>query len=79
ICISSGVGTNQWRKNKVELLLIPKISQEEQQPFIDLVDKIMELKAQKEDTKELENQIDRKVYELYGLSEEEIKVVEEIG
>ncbi|MBD3839573.1 MAG: hypothetical protein IE878_04190, partial [Epsilonproteobacteria bacterium] len=57
----------------------PKISQEEQQPFIDLVDKIMELKAQKEDTKELENQIDRKVYELYGLSEEEIKVVEEIG
>jgi len=36
----------------------------------------MFLKAQKQDTQELENQIDRKVYELYGLSEDEIKVVE---
>jgi hypothetical protein len=44
ICMSSGVGTNQWRKNKVELLPIPKILLEEQEPFIKLVDEILEAK-----------------------------------
>ncbi|MFW6307314.1 MAG: type II restriction endonuclease [Campylobacterales bacterium] len=42
------------------------------------MDKILEDKKQnpQADTKELEKQIDEMVYELYGLSREEIEIVE---
>jgi len=61
------------------------ISKSEQEPFINLVDKILvitkdadylqnfEKQAQ---VKKYERQIDQMVYELYGLTEEEIKIVE---
>ncbi len=78
MCASLGAGFEQ-RKIFIELLPIPKIPQEAQKPFEIVVDKIMELKAKSEETKELENQIDRKVYELYGLSEDEIGVVTSTG
>jgi len=76
ICAESGVGTNRWKKQYVEQLSIPKISKEAQKPFETLVDQILELKVQNQDTTELENQIDAMVYQLYGLSEEEIAIVE---
>ncbi|MBA4408685.1 MAG: restriction endonuclease subunit M [Odoribacter sp.] len=49
-----------------------------QQPFIELVDQILVAKQDnlKADTSALENRIDKLVYELYGLTEEEIKIVE---
>jgi adenine-specific DNA-methyltransferase len=48
-----------------------------QRPFISKVDEILSLKANdsEADTQELEQEIDKMVYELYGLSEEEIKIV----
>lgn len=46
-----------------------------QRPIVALVDKILSAKG--EDTAEFEREIDRHVYALYGLSEEEIRVVEE--
>ena len=55
---------------------IPKISKEEQQPFIDLVDIVLTKKEKNEDTTAEEKEIDKLVYELYELTEEEIKVVE---
>ena len=63
---------------------IKKISKEEQQPFIDLIDKILAItsvsgydsKNPSEEQKKLEKQIDRLVYKLYGLTPEEIKIVE---
>ena len=50
----------------------------QQQPIIDLVDEILTKKKQNssEDTTDLEGKIDKLVYELYGLTDEEIKVVE---
>jgi len=42
----------------------------------ELVDKILDLKNLGQDTAALEDQIDRMVYELYGLTDEEIGVVE---
>ncbi|WP_217166139.1 type IIG restriction enzyme/methyltransferase [Solitalea canadensis] len=50
----------------------------EQQPFIDLIDQIIFIKKQdsKSDTTIFEDQIDQLVYQLYGLTEEEIKIVE---
>jgi tRNA1(Val) A37 N6-methylase TrmN6 len=48
------------------------------QPFIDIVDNILAAKAKnpKADTSALEGEIDDIVYSLYGLTEDEIKIVE---
>ncbi|MFN8256407.1 MAG: TaqI-like C-terminal specificity domain-containing protein [Bacteroidales bacterium] len=56
---------------------IRRISLLEQAPFVDLVDKIIEAKQQNQDTTDFENKIDQLVYKLYGLTEEEIQIVEE--
>ena len=55
---------------------IPKISPEAQNPFINLVEWILEGKKRGEDTSRWEAEIDRMVYELYDLTEAEIAVVE---
>jgi len=86
--ISSQLGKEALRGFTVFIsqLPIPKVSQNKQQTFIFLVDKIME------NTKDIENlknpektlrlegyekQIDQMVYKLYNLTEEEIKIIEE--
>ncbi|OQW92425.1 MAG: hypothetical protein BWK78_01785 [Thiotrichaceae bacterium IS1] len=65
-----------WQKVKVQQIPIPQISKTEQQPFITLVDKILAAKARGEETSEWERRIDELVYQLYGLTEEEIAVIE---
>ena len=69
--ISINVGT-------VKKIPIPAATSDQQQPIIDLVDEILTKKKQdpSEDTTDLEGKIDKLVYELYGLTDEEIKVVE---
>ncbi|WP_395051662.1 Eco57I restriction-modification methylase domain-containing protein [Flavobacterium sp.] len=66
------------RTNQLGRLPIPNISKEDQQLFIEKVNEILFSKSQdpKADTLALEQEIDAMVYELYGLSEEEIKIVE---
>lgn len=56
---------------------IPYVSLEQQKPIIDLVNEILEAKKQnpQADTSDQEKAIDELVYQLYGLSEEEIKSV----
>ena len=75
---TTGMGLMQWEKFAVERLPIPQISLTEQRPFIKLVDSILKVKAAdpKADTTKKEAQIDRLVYALYGLTIEEIKIVE---
>jgi len=67
----------QIRISSVENLPIKIASLENQQPFIDKVNKILSLKSQDPhaDTQAIEQEIDAMVYELYGLSEEEIRIV----
>ncbi len=52
-----------------------------QQPFIILVDQILAAKQKDPNAKTsaLERQIDQMVYNLYGLTEDEIKIVECYG
>ena len=59
-------------------LPIPIASKDKQQPIISLVDQILAVKRTNSsaDTSALEREIDRLVYGLYGLKEEEVKVVE---
>ncbi len=62
---------------------IPQVPETQQKPFIDLVDKILEITSREDyDSKnlpaeqtELEKQIDEMVFELYGLNEEERETI----
>ncbi len=67
-----------YQLDKEPLLDIPlfKPAENLQQPFIELVDKILAEKKAGNDTSALEREIDGLVYGLYGLSEEEIAIVE---
>lgn len=76
ISTTTGMGTNRWKKYKIELLPIKDLSKELQEPFIKLVDQILESKKQGKDSSHLEKQIDEMVYKLYDLNEEEVKIVE---
>jgi type I restriction-modification system DNA methylase subunit len=63
---------------ELEQLPIPKASLEQQKPIIELISKIMEKKISNStaDVSSLEQEIDRLVYKLYNLTNEEIAVIE---
>jgi hypothetical protein len=63
-----------------KLKILPIVIAEGQQPIISLVNKILSAKKKNPaaDTTELEREIDRLVYGLYGLTAEEIGVVENL-
>lgn len=72
-----------YQVDKEPLLAIPlpnpaTVSKEKQQEIITLVDKILATKksSPQADTTSLEAEIDKKVYALYELTEDEIKIVE---
>ncbi|HMS98897.1 MAG TPA: TaqI-like C-terminal specificity domain-containing protein [Saprospiraceae bacterium] len=75
---TTGMGTNRWKKYKIELLPIKVPSAEQENEIEKIVNKILVIKKQSPtaDTTNLESQIDHLVYELYGLTEEEIDIVE---
>lgn len=75
---TSGMGTLRWKKVYIETIPIRHISATEQRPFINLVDSILKAKAAnlKADTTKQEAEIDRLVYALYGLTTEEIQIIE---
>jgi hypothetical protein len=76
--------------NGVKNLLIPKISAEKQKDIISIVDQILEITRQPDydpdssteatrKVKSLEQEIDQLVYQLYGLTDEEIKIIGGVG
>ncbi len=68
----------QYNKHAVENIPIPQLSRLEQKPFENLVDKILKTKVSGKDSIIYEEEIDRRVFELYGLTEEEIQLVENV-
>ncbi len=64
--------------NEINNIPIPKIPKSAQKPFITLVNQILTAKAKdpNADTSDLERQIDEMVYRLYGLTDDEIAIVE---
>ncbi|TSA24318.1 hypothetical protein D4R71_07195 [bacterium] len=75
----------QVDKEPLQKIPIPKITKSTQQPFTKLVDQILTITKAEDylanprkqaNVKELEKEIDKLVYELYGLSKEEIEIVE---
>lgn len=55
---------------------IHKTSIQQQQPFIERVEKILSLKKKNQDTTSLEKEIDVLVYKLYELTYDEVKIID---
>lgn len=70
--------TNHITVSGIKQTPIPQATTSQAQEMIELVDKILEIKCSdtSTDTSALEREIDRLVYGLYGLTEEEVEVVE---
>ena len=79
IAPTSGMGTLRWKKVYIERLPIPRITVPKQDPFEQLVDRILSAKAGAfhSDVEALEAEIDQLVYRVYGLTPEEIAAVEQ--
>jgi adenine-specific DNA-methyltransferase len=80
ISTTTGMGTNRWKKYKIELMPIKVPTKDQQTKIESLVTKIIEAKKKDPaaDTGKWEKEIDEMVYKLYGLTEEEIKTVSEL-
>jgi len=88
LAYSLSEGAQRWIKQYVELIPLPPITKENK-PLVDQViqkvDQILTLTQSKdydtnqekqEHVKRLQHEIDKLVYKLYGLTEEEIKIIE---
>jgi restriction endonuclease S subunit len=73
------VGKIRYKKSFLENVPIPIPDNNQEEKISTLVDQIIYLKNENldADTSELENKIDQLVFQLYELTEEEIKIVEE--
>ena len=71
-------GYFEYKPMFVEQLPVPKISLEEQSIFINLVNEVLLLKQQNQDSTAVEEIINQKVYELYELTDNEIHFIENI-
>ena len=79
IATTTGMGTNRWKKYKLEMLPVVKANLSQQKEIVSLVDTILSKKKAnpQDDTSKEEKKIDELVYKLYGLKPEEIRIVEE--
>jgi adenine-specific DNA-methyltransferase len=78
ISTTTGMGTNRWKKYKIELLPIKIPTNEIESDLEDLVNRIIAIKKESNEPyfNLLASQIDLLVYKLYGLTDEEIEIVE---
>ena len=76
--LTTGMGVLQWKRFVVEQIPIPVLSSAEQRPFVDATHSILKaLDADPEaDISTLEAEMNRLVYDLYDLSNDEIRLVE---
>ncbi len=77
-----------FTKHMINALPAPPVSQSQKRPFVDLINKILKLSesydcfensSKQNKREEYERQIDQMVYKLYGLTPEEIAIVEGHG
>ena len=75
---TSGMGTLRWKKIYVERVPIPRLPPVEQRAILRLVDRILSSRsaAPSDDVSVLEEEIDRMIYGLYGLTRQEVVALE---
>ncbi|MFN9018051.1 MAG: TaqI-like C-terminal specificity domain-containing protein, partial [Pseudanabaena sp.] len=78
ISTTTGMGTNRWKKYKIEIFPIKEPTEIEESSLEKLVDEILTAKKgdRHADTSELEKAIDRLVYKLYQLTYHEVKIID---
>ena len=74
----------EWKKQYVELIHVPPITAENREIAEQIEDWVEQILTAKKtdpntDTTELENEIDKLVYELYNLTQDEIAIVEGVS
>lgn len=76
---TSGVGTTRWQAFTMERLLVPRATSDKQSQIVGFVDQILTERRENPyaDTALIEQAIDRLVYRLYGLTDEEATVIED--
>jgi hypothetical protein len=74
--ISRRGGYLEYKVQYIEKIPLKNISEKEQKPFIELVEKVLAGRISDNDTSELESKIDNLVYQLYDLTAEEIEIIE---
>lgn len=74
---TSGMGTNRWINTVVKDFPIPELRSENAHLFSTLSEVILNITKPKIDITSTENDVNKIVYELYGLSEEDIATIEE--
>ena len=79
IATTTGMGTNRWKKYKLEQLPVARPTKEKEQQIVNIVDQILQKKEANvnADTSALEHEIDMLVYQLYNLTPEEIAIIEQ--
>ena len=79
IATTTGMGTNRWKKYKLEQLPVSRPTKEQEQQIVIIVDQILQKKEVNvnADTSALEHEIDKLVYQLYNLTPEEIAIIEQ--
>ncbi|TAE25416.1 MAG: hypothetical protein EAZ91_19100 [Cytophagales bacterium] len=78
ITTTSGMGTNRWKKYKIEQLPVPEPDAQTERQLEQLVDTVLALKktqSMSADTLAYEAQIDALVFRAYGLTETEVLYV----
>ncbi|MFM6183891.1 MAG: Eco57I restriction-modification methylase domain-containing protein, partial [Dolichospermum sp.] len=77
ISTTTGMGTNRWKKYKIEMLPIKEPTETEELLLEKIVNQILTAKKSdpKADTTALEAEIDQLVYQLYELTAEEIQQI----
>ena len=75
--LTTGGGATQWKKFTVERIPIPIIPYSQEQAFTRLVDSILDAKDTdlQADTHQQETELDQLVYQLYGLTDDEVAVI----
>lgn len=77
-CTKLGTSGIRWLAQNIVNIPIPSATSDQMQSVSSLVEQVIETKRfdPSADTSTLEYEIDQIVYQLYGLTEEEIKIVE---
>ena len=72
---TTGVGTVRWKKYTIEQLRVPKISNEEQEKYIQIVNQIIEKNSKNECFTHLLIEIDNLIYNEFGFTIDEIEII----
>ena len=77
IARTTGVGLTQWQKFVVEEIPIPSVPVEQRRPVVERIDRMLRLKetGSHAHARELECQLDRLIFALYGLTAKESELV----